>query len=70
MLWITTRFRVKIADIQPQRLRLWRLIVSFWRFSSFYGEYQSLPISQRRRFVQDYEKAHSQKTSSSQPCTK
>ncbi|WP_035987968.1 hypothetical protein [Leptolyngbya sp. KIOST-1] len=32
-----------------QRLRA--AVVQFWRFSRFYGDYHSLPPTERRRFV-------------------
>lgn len=31
--------------------RLQNAMIQFWRFSSFYGNYQSLPLAERRRFV-------------------
>ena len=36
--------------------RLCRLMTQFLRFSNFYGSYQSLPPSERRRFVLDQQK--------------
>lgn len=36
--------------------RLLRLGTQFLRFSNFYGNYQSLPPAQRRRFVIDQQK--------------
>lgn len=36
--------------------RLCRLMAQFLRFSSFYGSYQSLPPSERRRFVINQQK--------------
>ena len=36
--------------------RLQSAITQFWRFSRFYGDYQSLPPAERRRFVIDQQK--------------
>lgn len=36
--------------------RLPKLLVQFWRFSQFYGDYQSLPPAERRQFVIDRQK--------------
>jgi hypothetical protein len=39
--------------------RLWNMLKLFWKFSNFYGDYQSLPPSKRRKFVQDFNSVHS-----------
>lgn len=31
--------------------RLWKAVKAFWQFSNFYGEYNSLPPSERGKFV-------------------
>lgn len=31
-------------------------MTQFWRFSNFYGDYQSLPPAERRRFVIERQK--------------
>lgn len=36
--------------------RLQNAITQFWRFSSFYGDYQSLPPAERQRFVIERQK--------------
>ncbi|MEO0536967.1 MAG: hypothetical protein AAF215_24300 [Cyanobacteria bacterium P01_A01_bin.123] len=56
MPWSTLQLRKTSSDVQPYRHRVGRMLRLFWQFSQFYGEYQSRPISERRRFVQDYEK--------------
>ncbi|RZM78611.1 hypothetical protein [Leptolyngbya iicbica] len=33
----------------------WSLLQAFWQFCQTYGEYQSLPPSQRRRFIIEQE---------------
>lgn len=47
---------------KSQRLSrsLQKLIVQFWRFSQFYGDYHALPPSERRRFVIDQQKPQNQ----------
>lgn len=56
MPWSTLRLRQVSSEVQPYRHRFWQMLKLFWQFSQFYGEYQSRPISERRRFVQNYEK--------------
>lgn len=36
--------------------RLQSAVTQFWRFCSFYGDYQSLPPAERRRFLIDQQK--------------
>jgi hypothetical protein len=44
-----------VGALEPE---IWQLMKSFWRFSCFYGEYQSLPHAKRRQFLESLESHH------------
>lgn len=48
-----------IHSPQGMSQRLQHAMTQFWRFSRFYGDYQSLPPAERRRFVLDRQKQDS-----------
>lgn len=51
MFWISRQISAAVPQPQLLRNRLWNAIQTFWTFSEFYGDYQSLSPSQRRKFV-------------------
>ncbi|MBE9159080.1 hypothetical protein IQ265_19900 [Nodosilinea sp. LEGE 06152] len=56
MLRTSSRISETVHNPQGLSQRLQNAIAQFWRFSSFYGDYQSLPPAERRRFVLDRQK--------------
>ncbi len=52
MIRLTTKFNVQEFRYLDVRDYTWMMLKKFWRFSNFYGEYCSLPPSQRQQFLQ------------------
>lgn len=53
MIWISNHLNRSINEHSEIQSCGVGLIKKIWRFSRFYGEYQSLPPAERRRFVTD-----------------
>ncbi len=51
MIWHSTNLNDVIRQPHETRPLAIRLIQKFWRFSQFYGEYQSRPPAERRKFA-------------------
>ncbi|MGB3493554.1 MAG: hypothetical protein WBA57_12545 [Elainellaceae cyanobacterium] len=58
MTWFTVSTQASLdQEKEVSQNQLVKAIKWFWRFSNFYGEYNSLPPSQRRNFVDEQVKA-------------
>jgi hypothetical protein len=55
MIWNSNNLNQFVYSPQQLQPCAWQAIRVFWRFSNFYGKYQSLPSTQRRRFVESLE---------------
>lgn len=53
MFWLSISSRSSELDAIAAHTRPWAILKKFWQFSKTYGEYQSLPPSQRRQFIID-----------------
>lgn len=51
MFWISRQISRAVPQPLLLRNRLWNAMKAFWEFSEFYGDYQSLSPSQRRKFI-------------------
>ncbi|MEM8545511.1 MAG: hypothetical protein AAGF66_16145, partial [Cyanobacteria bacterium P01_H01_bin.119] len=53
---ILLSFSLNAATYSPEETQAlaWRAVKAFWRFSRFYGQYQSLPPTQRQGFVNQH----------------
>ncbi|MGG6242478.1 hypothetical protein ACQ4N7_28010 [Nodosilinea sp. AN01ver1] len=52
----TSHISETVHNPQGWGQRLQSAAAQFWRFSRFYGDYQSLPPAERRRFVIERQK--------------
>jgi hypothetical protein len=52
MLRHTIKLTVQDFSYLDIRTHLWSTAKAFWRFSTFYGDYCSRPVSDRRKFIQ------------------
>lgn len=59
MLRISNQLFHSVQESQGLSRHLSQAIAKFWRFSQFYGDYQSLSPSKRRQFVIDQQKRRS-----------
>lgn len=57
MLWLSMCQTSEALDPIAGNRRPWANVQKFWRFCQRYGDYQSLPPSQRRKFVIALEQA-------------
>lgn len=57
MLWLSICQTSEALDAVAANSRPWAKGQRFWRFCQSYGEYQSLPPGQRRRFILAMEQA-------------
>lgn len=55
-----TRIAFPISSAQPKPNRLVAALKWFWRFSNFYGEYQSRSLTERQKYVQKIVKGQAQ----------
>lgn len=54
MFWMSSKINLKTVSEKERQSYLWRCLKAGWQFSQFYGDYQSLPPSKRRQFVNDF----------------
>jgi hypothetical protein len=68
MFWLSiSTLSPELEAIAPQA-RPWAIIKKIWQFSRTYGEYQSLPPSQRRNFILEQENRRDRADGCSEPC--
>lgn len=51
MLWLDAKIDRQLRSQIDRQSPAWCWLKALWRFSQFYGDYQSLPPHQRRQFV-------------------
>ena len=55
MLWLNAEYDCPLRSQTDRQPPAWRWLKALWRFSQFYGDYQSRPPHQRRQFLIDSE---------------
>ncbi|MGB3311525.1 MAG: hypothetical protein WBG32_11020 [Nodosilinea sp.] len=58
MLRTSNRISDTVQSSQGLGDNLRQIGIQFWRFSNFYGDYQSLPPAKRRQFALDRQTQH------------
>ncbi|MEM9815930.1 MAG: hypothetical protein AAF827_05930 [Cyanobacteria bacterium P01_D01_bin.6] len=55
MFWLSISTHAPELRYLSTQTRPWFIVKKIWQFCQTYGEYQSLPPSQRRRFILEQE---------------
>ncbi|NEQ43203.1 MAG: hypothetical protein F6K00_06435 [Leptolyngbya sp. SIOISBB] len=62
MFWLSISTHAPELQCLSPHTRPWSVVKTIWQFCQTYGEYQSLPPSQRRRFILEREASKAAQT--------